>query len=303
MKKFAKIFIPILIVIIMGLGVFLGVTLVGRRAVFEQKAAPETTVYFTPDNQAPRVGEQFNVSVDLDTGSNEIVGVEIYLTFSKDVIRVNSITKGNFPPGADAPREVPIVYDNDNGTATIVLVLPGGAEPAIGRGSVANLSLTALTEGIANIAVSGSSKVAAVSTGDVGLNVLASTVPLNLTILPEATATETPIPSETVTNTPIPTQTVTVTQTPTPTATTASGTGGGPTETPTNTPTPTPTTASGSGGTSETNTPTSTATTASSGTTETGKGGTLADAGVSFPTIALTLGAGLLVFIAIVLAL
>ena len=225
MKKLAKIFIPIFIVVIMGLGVFLGVTLVGRRAVFEQKAAPETTVYFTPDNQAPRVGEQFNVSIDLNTGSNEIVGAEMYLTFSKDVIQINNLSLGSFPPGAQVLTST---YDNAAGTVTYIIYLPTGGQAQTGVGSIGTISFTALTEGVATIAVEPSSKVAAVSTGDVGLNVLANTVPLNLTILPVANATATPIPTETATGTPVPTQqqataTLTPTNTPTPTATTASG--------------------------------------------------------------------------------
>ncbi len=75
-------------------GIIAGTYLVQQNQDFREKAAPATTVYISPANQTKDVGNTFTFSVNMDTASNQVTGVDIRLKYNPSLIEVTSIQKG-----------------------------------------------------------------------------------------------------------------------------------------------------------------------------------------------------------------
>ena len=274
MNKKAIITILVLLVLVIGVGV--GVFLVQRNIEIREKAAPSTNLSLVSDTDSPIVGQSFSALVNINTGENQVIGAEMYITYDPLKLEIVSVDKGTFLPN---PVIIGPDIDNSSGTLSYTIYIPPGSTPVTGSGTLAVIEFKTKQEGSATVSFTSESKVGAVQEG--GVNVLVGTTPLSLNIQGTSVElTNTPTPTgvlvqETVT----PTPTGQVTNTPTPTE--ADGTGG----TTLHTNTPTPTTRP-----SSTSTPTSFNPASSEGDT------TLPDTGVSTPTIILV-SSGILIFI------
>jgi hypothetical protein len=256
MKKFALTFL-VLLLLVAGVGV--GVYLLRRQTDFREKAAPSSTLTLSPNKSNPSVDESFTVSANINTGSNQVVAVEIHATFDETKVEAIGASNSTFFVN---PKNIGPSIDNNNGTLTYTVYTDPGTTPRQGQGTVAVLTFKAKSAGNTTIALSSDTLVGSNSssgTGDLGANVLTGSTPAVLTIQGTTQATSTP--------------------TPTPSPTTTGGSSA------TNTPTPT---TSSSSGTGSTNTPTTRATATPA--TE------LPDSGVSAPTV---FGIGLGVFVLI----
>ncbi len=285
MKKLALTFLVILLLMA---GIGAGVYLVRQNQNFREKASPSSSLTLEPSTTSPSVDDTFTVSSNIQSGTNQIIAVEMHLTFDETKVEAQGATPGSFLPGA---KTIGPSIDNNNGTLTYTVYLDPGSQPVQGQGTVAVFTFKSKASGNTTIAFSSDTVVGSDdSTGDLGQNVLTGTNPAVLNIQDvQVTATPT---SSTATGTPTPTTRASATPTTTPTPTTSSGTGGTastntptPTVTSSSTNTPSPTSSSSSAGNTNTPTPTNRAVAANPTSAP-----TLPDSGVSIPTM---LGAGL----------
>src|SRR3990170_3790774 len=138
------------------LGVFLlvgavgaGVLLVQRSQDIREKAAPATTLAFSPATKTAKVGDTFDVNVAINTGSNLVIAAELYLNFNPAVLELTTAVPGTFFP---SPQVVGPTINNTAGTASFILYLPTSAAPKTGSGNVAKLTFRAKAAGNSNLA-------------------------------------------------------------------------------------------------------------------------------------------------------
>lgn len=94
MKK-SKVILGIAGFVILALAVVAGITLVQRNQDLREGAAPATTLSITPTGQNKNPGDTFTLTVKADTGSNQITGVDLFISFNKSALEVTSVTKGS----------------------------------------------------------------------------------------------------------------------------------------------------------------------------------------------------------------
>ena len=99
-------------------------------------------------------GAVFDVPILLNTKGASINGVDVKINFDKDKLSIISQSNGTSIIGvwAEPPR-----YDNANGTASYVGVIPGGI--TTGSGIIGNITFKALRVGQATVSISGSSRI------------------------------------------------------------------------------------------------------------------------------------------------
>ncbi len=204
MKKIA---LSVLIVLLLMLGVGAGVYLVRTQQDFREKAAPSSSLTLTPSKTNPKIDETFTVSANIQTGSNQVYGVEMHVTF--DASKVEAIGASNSTFFTN-PKNIGPSIDNTSGTLTYTVYLDPNSTPRQGQGSVAVFTFKGKSAG--NTTIGLSSETAVTSTGDLGQNVLTGTNPAVLTIESSAQATSTPTPT-TSSNSPTPTSLVSATPT------------------------------------------------------------------------------------------
>jgi hypothetical protein len=283
MKK--TIFIVLTVLLMLG-GIGAGVYLVQRNAEYRERAAPASTLTLSSSTLTPKVGQEIIVTSGIDTGNNQVIATETYITYDKNLLDLTRVELGSFFVN---PEEIGPTIDNDNGIVSYTQYLLPGSSPQTGQGALALMYFTALAPGTTTISYNQESIVGAVQ--EDGKNVLAGTTDVTLTIS-EENQQITPSPTEGAGQ---PTDTPTPTPTATPTGTDDGGIGGE-SDTPTPTPTATPTQTSDSGS-SATNTPTSSSGSSNANPTSTQE---LLDTGVSIPTL-MGIGLGILVLIGSVL--
>ena len=190
-----------------------------------KKAAPATSLSFSSSPTTPKVGDAFTINLNTNTGTNTASAAEILVKFDSSLIKVNSITAGNFFTNGNT---ISNSANNTTGTAEITL-LASPTNPVSGTGTLAVINATALQAGSASISFDPSTKMAGIGEGSTNIITRMNplTITINQTTATAPTASPTTQPTATLTNAP----TSTPTNTPAPTST--------PTTTPTNTPAPT----------------------------------------------------------------
>ena len=214
----------VILVIIIGATYYL----TQQKQDIRKKAAPATSLSFTSSSTTPKVGETFTLNIITDTGTNTVSAAEILIKFDPSLIKVNSITAGDFFVGGNTISDS---INNNTGTAQITL-LASPTNPISGTGTVAVINATTLKAGSNTFSFDQTTKMSGVGEGST--NIINRLTPLTITINTVATTT--------------PTNTPTITPTTTPTST--------PTDTPTTTPTTTPVNNDSESLTTSTTTPT-----------------------------------------------
>lgn len=250
LKKILLIIITVLFLASVPLAIFL----VKQRQELRMKAAPASTLSFSPASLTAAVGQDFNLNVVIETQTNVVPAVELHLAFNPTVFEASNLAAGsNFPQIYDGPT-----IDNTAGTAYIVV---GNVQsPIQGTGTVASITFHVIGPSSQVERITFASGTQAGAWQEEGANVLIGTNPASITITEETTT-----PTPTVTTTPgVATGTPTPTTTPggttaTPTTTPVVSATGTPTPTPTSTPSPSTTPTPQPGATATpTSTPTST---------------------------------------------
>lgn len=222
-------------------GVGVGVYLMQQSTEFREKAAPATTLSFNAQTLSPDVGQEFIVTSTINTAENQVVGVELYITFTPGVLELQEVTSGNFfnDEGGFNPS-----IDNEQGTLSYVIWTEPASVPSQGTGALATLRFKAMKSGSATIGYTESTLVGAIQ--EDGKNVLTGTTPITLNV---AGLSATPSPTTT--------EEPSVTASPSPTDVDGGIGGNSSTSTPTSTLTPTDSDNGDSGSDStSTNTPT-----------------------------------------------
>lgn len=220
-----KVIFAIIALILLTVAVVAGVLLVRQQQDIREEAAPATTLAVIPSDLTPNVGETFTAALNINTGSNQVVGTELYVNYDPNILEAIEVTQGTFfvNPDAIGPQ-----INNNTGTASYTLLLAPNSTPQVGSGTVANIRFRAKSAGTSTISFSPNSIVVAI--GESGQNVLQSTTPGSVTVSSSQGQQNPPSP--------------------TPTEAGSGGIGGGsgsPTSTPTPSPSPSPTTTAGNG--------------------------------------------------------
>jgi len=213
-KKIVLIIIGVLVLI--G-GVAVGVFLVSKNQDIREKAAPATTVYIQPSTQNKNPSDTFTLSVNMDTGVNQITGVDIRLNYNQNLIEVTSIQKGSGISVFDGT--ISNTFDNTTGKILYAVYTANRANAITGLGIevlTVNGNIKSTASGNATLSFDPATLIYGV---DESQNVIIGMTPGSIVI---AGAAGQP----------------TATPTPTPTATSVNGLGGG--SLPTLTPTPVP---------------------------------------------------------------
>ncbi len=205
--------IVLVILIFLGISVFLGVYLLQQRTNVAEKAAPATAMYITPGSQSKAPGSTFTFSVDIDTSTNSVTGVDARLTFNPAVMQITSLTQG--AGATNLNQTITNTYDNTAGTISYAIFTLDGTKAIHGS----NIEVLKVNAQVASGAAAGSYNIAfdpatAASASQEGQNVLVSKSQGVLIVAAAGNnPTATPTPTATATST------SQATATPTPTAT------------------------------------------------------------------------------------
>ena len=103
------------------------------------------------------------MSVEIDTGDNEVIAVELYINFDSLKLRVQDITPGTFFSNPDTTNKT---IDNQQGSLSLtILIPPNGGVPQRGNGTLAEIAFSAIDDGSANISFAQKTLVGAVNSG------------------------------------------------------------------------------------------------------------------------------------------
>lgn len=76
-------------------GVVAGVGLVSQRQEIGTKAASATNLSIFPSSQTKSLGQAFSVVVEMSTGANLVIGVDIDLTYDPSALEITNIQRGS----------------------------------------------------------------------------------------------------------------------------------------------------------------------------------------------------------------
>ena len=139
------------------------------------KAAPATALSLTVDKSLVAVGDEVVVSVNIDTGHNQVAGADITINFDSTVFSGTHFDSAEFLPTVFTPGTI------TGGSARIVLA-SSPTSPQRGTGTLARLYLRAIApSNQTNIAFAGSTAVAAIGEG--GRNVISSLTNTSVTVV------------------------------------------------------------------------------------------------------------------------
>lgn len=239
-KKLIALIVLLLVFVSIPIGIFFA----RRSQEIRLQAAPATTLSIDPATISKATNQEFIANVRVETGSNEIVGADLEISFNPQVLQVIDIQEGGqTAPGIErgtfftSPDILRRQVDNIRGKA--YLSLSSLQERKQGSGILAIVHFKGVGSGTSEVTFGTSTAVAGVGEeGSLLANSSAATYTISGT---NPTPTATGAVTSTPTPTASPTRNPTLTQTPTPSPT--GGTGGGSTPTPTRTPTGTGATA------------------------------------------------------------
>ncbi len=205
---------PIVALFLLLVGVVAGIVLVQRPQDVRREAAAATSLSISPTSQTKSAGDAVAFSVVMNTGVNQVVGMDLKLMYDPSVLSVTSISKGQAISGFDTI--IRNTVDNTNGTIVYSLFSVDKTKAVYGSDlpvlTIAATVKSTAPSGTHTITFAPETSVAAISEGQ---NVIASMVNGSLVI---STANEL--------NTIAPTSTSVPVATGVPTATTAPSSGG-----------------------------------------------------------------------------
>lgn len=185
MSKQKVIAVIVFFLILIGLGA--GIYLMRQQQDLREKAAPATTISLKKPTKTILVGESFDVTVEVNTSTNQLSSAKLEINFDKEKLKLVS-----FLPSTSLPVKLENEnINNNNGTATITL----GAQvsnPFQGKDIIATLKFEAKSAGNASITFGPNTVAAGLQEG--ARDVILSRDPTTITILATATGAS-PSPS------------------------------------------------------------------------------------------------------------
>lgn len=138
---------------------------------------PDTTLSLASSQTTVRAGTEFQTAVNINTGTNRIVGAELRIKFDPTRLQAQSITPASFIPNGEIAQRV---INNDQGLISFTLLLPPQGTPVRGQGTLANITFKAKNGGTTNVTWEPSTIIGAVEAN--AQDVLKSSTLLSLTI-------------------------------------------------------------------------------------------------------------------------
>lgn len=185
MKKLVFILIAVLLLIAIPITVYL----VGKQQETRSKAAPATTLTFIPTVVTKQVGEQFSISVQMNTGANNVAAAELHILFDATVLEALSITSSNFAPKIAASGVV------SPGSASITVAAENTTTPINGTGTIAVIQFRGKAPTAIPSLIKFDSTTFVSGLGEVTANVLTTTGISSVTIAGNASSTTSGISS------------------------------------------------------------------------------------------------------------
>lgn len=183
MKKLWLIIISLLLVGILPLAIHL----VGQRQEIRKKAAPATTLTVIPAANAKKVGDTFSIEITIDTGENQIVAVELHLSYDPTKLEAQTITNGPLFPNILTSGTI------GAGETSITVGAKDAKQPITGTSTVAVIKFKAKAKTDSPTAIKLSPNTFVGGLGEGATNVLVGTTPSTVTISEEQLQS-TPLP-------------------------------------------------------------------------------------------------------------
>lgn len=208
MKMKVVVIIGILLLLI---AVPVGVFYMRKEQDIRSRAAPASTLSFSPSSASKQLGDTFSLDVIVNTGTNTISAADLVINSDATKVKITGMTVGSY-------LTTTLLAQSHTDSRASVTLGSSPTSPKQGTGTLATVTFQVVADtGTAQITFTGS-QVAGI--GEQG-NVLSGTTPATITMSADigtATPTVTPIPTTIVTLTPTPvTGGTQITTTPTPT--------------------------------------------------------------------------------------
>ncbi len=180
MNKAKIIWTSIGIIALVG-GIVAGLLLVQKQQDIREKAAPATSLSVTPGSQSKTPGQTFTQSVVMDTGANQVSGVQFEINFDPQAVEVTGIQKGSGIASLD--QEIKNEINNTTGRISYSAFTLNSSNWVNGQGLSA-LTITAKVKDSASSGTyqTGFAGTTAVSASGEGQNVVTGTTPGTLTV-------------------------------------------------------------------------------------------------------------------------
>jgi hypothetical protein len=172
MKRIVLIIVSLVMILAIPITVFVAM----RSQEVRKKATPATTLTLTPTTISKSVGEEFTLEAHMDTGTNQIVAVDLALSFDPTMLEALWIHNGTMFPNILSSGVV------GNGTASIALGATNTTTPITGTGTIATIKFKALAATSAQVAVRFSSETFVGALNEGSTNALTSSIPATITI-------------------------------------------------------------------------------------------------------------------------
>lgn len=207
-----------LVFLLLGASIFLGVYLVGQQTNVSQRAAPATAMYISPGSQTKAPGATFSFSVNIDTSTNSVTGVDVRLKYDPAAMQIISLQQGAGVTNLN--QTISNTYDNSAGTVNYAIFTLDGSKAVQGSG----IEVLKVNAQVTDTAASGSYSLTfdpatAAAASQEGQNVLVSKSQGTLVVGGGTAATPTATATANATATATPTATATGTSNPQATAT------------------------------------------------------------------------------------
>lgn len=195
MKK--KILISIFGVLFLIGGLFVGLSFVQKQQDIRKKAAPASTLSITPSSQIKNPGQSLNFTVRLDTGENDVMGVDFQLSFDPAVIQISQVSANSAISNFET--EVKNIINNTTGKINYARFTTIATKAINGNFDIVSITgnvVDSASNGFSLLSFDSNSIVSALGEGQ---NVLISTVPGKIDVsgaTDSPTDTPTPTPTE-----------------------------------------------------------------------------------------------------------
>jgi hypothetical protein len=188
-----NVFITAVVILFLSVSVFLGTYLVQQRQNATNKAAPESTIYISPDTQSQAPGSNFTFSVNMDTATNAVTGVDVRLIYNPGVMQVVSLSKGAGVANLD--QTINNTYDNSTGKISFAIFTIDRTKAVTGSGvEVLKVNARVLPDAVAGSSDITFDPATAASATQEGANVLVGNTKGTLVVTGAVTPSPTPTP-------------------------------------------------------------------------------------------------------------
>ena len=145
--RMKKVFLYISIGIVL-LAIPISVFLVGKNQEIRKRATPASTLSFAPTAKTTKVGETFSLEVKIDAATNQVGIVQLRMVYDPAFLEAVDITNGPLAPSISVSKKI-----DPNGKVSISVGAKSNAQPIIGSGTIAVLTMKAIKASAAPVSI------------------------------------------------------------------------------------------------------------------------------------------------------